>query len=243
MPDVWSIYLEVADAEKTTQQVTELGPPGLRAADARRRSRHHGRRGRPQRGDHRHVAARNPHRLRPLDGRRHARVVRAPHPRLRGGAAVLHRRVRVDDQRPRPTSPSSGTRPRSRARRSTPGSWTPPAFLPEGVPSNWSVYFHVDDADAAHRQGGRARRRGRDAGRGHAVRSPRHGHRPHGRPVPPPPVGRRPPLRGDLRGFGGDLPPERRGGLLRQRCTDSVEISASGGLSQGVGNLASWRST
>jgi uncharacterized protein len=23
------------------------------------------------------------------------------------------------------------------------------AFLPEGVPSNWSVYFHVDDADAA----------------------------------------------------------------------------------------------
>ncbi len=32
---------------------------------------------------------------------------------------------------------------------SWPGSWTPPAFLPEGVPAHWSVYWEVDDVDAA----------------------------------------------------------------------------------------------
>ena len=45
--------------------------------------------------------------------------------------------------------PSSATRRSARATTGSPASWTRPRFLPDGVPANWSIYFAVEDTDAA----------------------------------------------------------------------------------------------
>ena len=47
-------------------------------------------------------------------------------------------------------------------------------FLPEGVPAHWSVYFGVADADATAAKAVELGGIGRPAGRGHALRPPRH---------------------------------------------------------------------
>ena len=222
LPDLWSIYLEVADAEKTTQQVTELGlpvfVPPMPVGDLGTMAR----RGRSQRGDDRHVAAGTAHGLRPLDGDGTPGLVRAPHPRLRGARSASTPTCSGGRPTPRPTSPEFRYTTEVEGETQCGGVMDASGFLPEGVPSTGRCTSTSTTADAEHRQGGRARRCGRDARRGHAVRSPGHGHRPHGRAVPPPPVGPAP--------TRGRSPP------FRWR-------SASGGVSQGVGNLASWRST
>ena len=57
------------------------------------------------------------------------------------------------------------------------------AFLPAGVPAHWSIYFGVDDTDAALAKIKSLGGRDRAGGRGHAVRPPRDRVRPDGRAV------------------------------------------------------------
>ena len=57
------------------------------------------------------------------------------------------------------------------------------AFLPEGTSSYWSVYWQVDDVDAAAGQGRPARWACGAWSRRHAVWAPGHGGRPFGRSV------------------------------------------------------------
>ena len=109
----------------------------------------HGRRHRPGRGRDRHLAARAAQGLRHPRRAGRAVLVRAAHPRLRRRRSSSTESVRLGHARRRATRPSSATRRSARATTSSPASWTPSAFLPEGVPAHWSVYFGVDDTDAA----------------------------------------------------------------------------------------------
>ena len=83
MPDVWSVYLAVDDAEKTVGGGQGQRRPGLRGADGGGRPRHHGGPGRRGRRHDRHVAARASTGAASGRHRRRAVPLRAVHPRLR----------------------------------------------------------------------------------------------------------------------------------------------------------------
>ncbi len=155
MPDVWSVYLAVEDAEKTVEvakangaqvfvEPMAVGDLGTMAvlADAGGAMI-----GMWQPGEHRGG----------LVGTGGAPCHFELHTRdYDTSRGVLQGRVRLgaaDGERRRPTS---ATRSSTSATARTPGSWTPSDWLPEGVPAHWSVYFAVDDVDAALATGRRS---------------------------------------------------------------------------------------
>ena len=162
MPDAWSIYLASDDAQATVDAAVANGGgvmcrrwtiPAHRHDGLRHRSRRRRRRAVP--GDRRHGV-----RLR-RRGRRRRRPGSSCTPRTSTPTvALLREGVRLGHPRRWATPTSSATRRSARA--TTPEgrrSWTPSAFLPEGVPAHWSVYFRVADADATVAKVDRARRR------------------------------------------------------------------------------------
>ena len=147
-PDLWSVYLAVANAQATVDAATPRTAAQVDVArDGGRRPRHDGGRHRPGRRAHRPLAAR------PAQGLRHRRragragVVRAAH------AARTTRRSRstatcsAGTPHARATRPSSATRRSAKATARSRASWTPRPSCPEASRSGWSVYFGADDTD------------------------------------------------------------------------------------------------
>ena len=178
MPDVWSVYLAVDDAEKTVEVAKANGAPGVRRADGRRHARHDGGPRRRRRRHDRHVAAR---RAPGRPGRHRWRAVplRAAHPRLRQRRWRSTGTCSAGIPRPWATTPEFRYTLLEVADGENAGIMDASDWLPEGVPAHWSVYFAVDDVDAALAKVAELGGSTIVAGRGHAVRRARHRGRRH----------------------------------------------------------------
>ena len=149
--NTWKIYLSTDDLAEDGRRGRGRGRPDRLPPDGCRRPRPPDGARRPDGGGPRCLAARNVSGLHGLERARRPELVRAANAGLRRGGHLLsrgfplgherrrrHRRVPLHDD----------ARPEWRGA-SWRGSWTRPSFLPEGVAAHWSVYWKVDDADAA----------------------------------------------------------------------------------------------
>ena len=179
VPDAWTVYLTTDDADRTAEAAAGERRPGPHRADGR------GRRtaASPMIGDPGGAAIgvwqpREAEGLRGPERGRRRRLVRAAHARLRPERRLLPRRLRVGrahGERRARAPLHDARRGRGDARRDH---GRVRSSSPRAAPAAWSVYFQVEDVDAALERGRRARRHGRAGGRGHAVRPDGRGHRP-----------------------------------------------------------------